>query len=90
MNAIYELEKAKIDFYMIFNEKSDNYNFANTEHIKLVNRYGLYCEDVAQAIELANLHTKIQLDSATCGVVLDDSVLFSLIGNGFSTSNGKR
>ncbi|OZB98097.1 hypothetical protein [Paenibacillus sp. XY044] len=83
MYATYEQEKAKIDFRLIFNDEPNNYRFTNTEHLKLVNKYGLYCGDVSKAIRLSELHTQIQLEAATCGIDLDDNSLIKLIGDNY-------
>lgn len=81
MNSAYEHEKSKIEFRMIFNDEPSNYRFSNTEHLKLVNKYGLYCGNVSQAIQLSDLHTKIQLESSVCGIDLDDNSLIKLLGD---------
>lgn len=85
MGAIYEQEKARIEFRVIFNEEPDKHEheFSNIENLILVNRYGLYCGDISEAIELTKLHRKIQLQASSLGVELEDDVLVKLIGGNY-------
>lgn len=84
MNSYYEQEKTKVMFKKIFNVDSDNYAFANTRYLKIVNQYGMFTGTVQKAKEYADVHMKIQSDTARCGVYLDDDTLIELIRSNVS------
>ncbi|WP_340032590.1 hypothetical protein NSQ20_12050 [Paenibacillus sp. FSL K6-1122] len=85
MNSHYELDKAKVMFKKIFNEDVVNYGFENTRYLKLVNQYGMITGLIQKAIEYADLHLKLQSDSARCGVYVEDDAFIELIQSNYNS-----
>ncbi|PYY28253.1 hypothetical protein [Paenibacillus illinoisensis] len=85
MNSYYELEKAKIIFKKIFNEDAENHAFPSTRYLKIVNQYGLITGVIQKAIELTDLHLKLQSDNARCGVYIDDDTFIELIRSNYNS-----
>lgn len=88
MNDYYELEKAKIKFKMIFNDDVENHTYTNTRSLQLVNQYGMIAGNLQKAIEyadLADLHLKLQSDSARCGVYIEDDAFIELLRSNYNS-----
>ncbi|OME55482.1 hypothetical protein BSK59_13480 [Paenibacillus odorifer] len=59
MNAVYEQEKACLEFRMIFNEEPSNHQVLNLRHMKLVTEYGKHTGNIEESLKLAATHLSI-------------------------------
>jgi hypothetical protein len=77
--ASIEVERAKVEYKMIFNEDADEHNLFDLYHIGLVTSYGKLFGELEKSREMASLHMKLSNSFSQVGINLDDYQIINMI-----------
>lgn len=77
--ASIEVERAKVEYKMIFNEDADEHNFVDVYHIGLVTSYGKIFGELEKSREMASLHIKLHDSFYRVGIHLDYYQIINMI-----------